>query len=57
MPRKLPSWLAKISTPIAAVNPTTTVLDMKFTSAPSPSTPIVTMMTPDISASVSASSM
>jgi len=39
------------------VKPTTTELDMKFTSDPNRRRPIASMMIPDISASVSASSM
>ncbi len=57
MPRKLPSWLAKMNTPSAAVKPTTTELDMKFTSEPNRRRPSASMMVPDISASVSASWM
>ena len=57
MPRKLPSWLAKMNTPSAAVKPTTTELDMKFTSDPNRRRPIASMMIPDIRASVKASSM
>src|SRR5260221_10224001 len=57
MPRKLPSWLAKMNTPSAAVKPITTELDMKFTSEPNRRRPSASMMIPDISASVSASWM
>ena len=57
MPRKLPSWLAKMNTASAAVKPTTTELDMNFTSEPNPSSPSASIMIPDISASVRASSM
>jgi hypothetical protein len=46
-----------MKTPSAAVNPTTTDLDMKFTSDPNPNTPSSSMITPDMSARVRASWM
>ncbi len=46
-----------MSTASAAVKPTTTELDMKFTSDPNPSRPRPSVMTPDMSANVKARPM
>ena len=56
IPRKFPSWESRMNTPSAAVKPTMTEFDTKFTSVPNLSRPSASMMTPDISASVNASS-
>ena len=46
IPRKLRNWLAMISTAAPAVKPTTTVCEMKFTSAPRRARPMASMITP-----------
>src|SRR4029453_3783107 len=57
MPRKLPSWDSTISSPTPAVNPTTTVLEMKLATPPSRAMPSASSIAPDSNDNVSASRM